>query len=323
MKVVLFQQDYSKQWDEFIQTCPMATFLHSRLFLSYHHDRFRDYSLVIKDDKEEWLGVFPAALNPADDKEIISHPGITFGAILHNGKLLGTSMIEAFQKICEFYHQNKYKKLFYKSIPYIYHKIPSSDDLYALFRFNAHLYRRDLGSTIDLGMPLNLTHKNLSKMRNMFRKAEKNDVIISTTQKHLKELWKILTTHLQEKYQTNPVHTYEEILSLITLFPKNIKIVTAVKDGHVLAGTVLFIHDLVYHTQYLVVTQKGAEVFALDYLINYCIESARKEGARYFDFGINNEQQGQYLNQGLYLFKAKHGGGGVVHDFYQINLEAF
>jgi hypothetical protein len=43
-------------------------------------------------------------------------------------------------------------------------------------------------------------------------------------------------------------------------------------------------------------------------------------GARYFDFGVSNEQGGQILNEGLYRFKMSFGAGGVVHEFYEVAL---
>lgn len=321
MKIVQFEKFQSDQWDAFVESCPMSTFLHTQRFLSYHGNRFQDRSLIIEDDEGKWLGIIPAALNPSDDNEIISHPGITFGGILHQRKLIGQLIIEAFEEVKKFYAEKGYKRLIYKAVPYIYHRIPASDDLYALFRSDAKLYRRDLSCAIDLDSPLSLSSKELSTMQRRFRKAEQNHIFISDSLTDLNQLWCILTKNLRDKYSTNPVHCYEEISGLATKFPQNIKIITAKHKEQVVAGLVLFISPLVYHTQYLVVTPEGAEVFALDYIINYSIELARQHKVRYFDFGTSNEQQGQYLNQGLYKSKAKHGGGGIAYDFYKIDLQ--
>src|ERR1700730_17163182 len=95
MKVIKFSDDQSYLWDEFLKSCPMATFLHSRKFLSYHENRFKDESLIVTDDDGSWLGVFPSAVDNADSSQIISHPGITYGGLVHNGKLISESMLEA------------------------------------------------------------------------------------------------------------------------------------------------------------------------------------------------------------------------------------
>ena len=44
-------------------------------------------------------------------------------------------------------------------------------------------------------------------------------------------------------------------------------------------------------------------------------------GLQDFDFGISTEAEGMILNEGLYRFKSEFGGGGVVHEFYEMRLE--
>ncbi len=65
----------------------MATFLHTRRFLAYHQDRFKDVSLLLANDKGI-VGLFPAALDPAEARTVVSHPGITYGGLLHSGNRL-------------------------------------------------------------------------------------------------------------------------------------------------------------------------------------------------------------------------------------------
>jgi hypothetical protein len=124
MKVIKFEKPLSEQWDDFIISCPMATFLHSRKFLSYHGDRFKDESVILCDEDGNWMGVFPAALDPNDNLKIISHPGSTYGGLLHQGKLLGSASIEALKLIADYYKKSGYSHLIYKAIPKFYHKVP-------------------------------------------------------------------------------------------------------------------------------------------------------------------------------------------------------
>jgi hypothetical protein len=53
-------------WDTFCEDAFQATFLHSRRFLAYHGDRFRDLSLIIEAEGR-LVGICPAAAHPADD----------------------------------------------------------------------------------------------------------------------------------------------------------------------------------------------------------------------------------------------------------------
>lgn len=41
---------------------------------------------------------------------------------------------------------------------------------------------------------------------------------------------------------------------------------------------------------------------------------------QYFDFGISNEEEGRYLNEGLVAQKEGFGARAVVHDFYRLKL---
>jgi hypothetical protein len=51
MRVAPYSENGSAEWDEIVGRCPMATFLHTRRFLSYHGDRFRDASLFLQDEE--------------------------------------------------------------------------------------------------------------------------------------------------------------------------------------------------------------------------------------------------------------------------------
>lgn len=319
MRLVKFNSDHIQLWDDFILHCPMATFLHSRKFLSYHGEKYLEKSYLIFDD-EKLLGIFPAAVSLTENNIVISHPGITYGGILHQGKLLGEKMVKAIGLLIERYKEEGYSELLYKAVPYFYHQTPASDDLYALFVYHGVLYRRDLSCLIDVRELSVLSNKAQAKISNAMKKAEASNVTISTNLANLEEFWLLLTKHLQEKYQTKPVHDFAEINLLINRFPENIQLVLAINKGKILAGTLLFIDNGVMHTQYLVVTPEGAEKVALDFVIQFCIKKAKEEKLRYFNFGISTEDQGNYLNQGLYFSKTKHGGAGAVHDFYKISL---
>ena len=320
MKITQFSESQSPQWDEFLKSCPMGTFLHSRKFLSYHETRFKDESVIICDEDDTWLGIFPAAIDLEDSSQIISHPGITYGGVLNQGKLIGSEMVEALSLIVKYYKENRYSKLVYKAIPAFYHSIPSCDDAYALFQLKANLFRRDLSCTIDLQSPTILSNKALSKMRNMLRKSEKNNVKLDDSNHNLEKLWVILENNLMEKYNKKPVHSLKDMSLLLEKFPNDINILTAKLDDEVISGTVIFKKNITIHTQYLVNTECGKENFALDAIIQSCINKSKEEGYRFFDFGINTENNGLYLNDSLFCSKAKHGGSGTIHDHYSLQL---
>jgi lipid II:glycine glycyltransferase (peptidoglycan interpeptide bridge formation enzyme) len=216
------------------------------------------------------------------------------------------------------YADKGFESLRYKAVPYIYRQAPSSDDLYALFRLGAVRYRCDLSCAIDLANPWNASHRRARALK----KAWKSGVEVARGSGFAGELWKLLEENLARKYRTVPAHSLNEILTLYSSFPTNVEFIVALLDSRVVAGIVLFSTSQVAHVQYAASSTKGYATCALDAVLKHCITEAQARSMRYFDFGISNEKEGHYLNEPLYQFKAEFGGGGVVHEFYEIKLRS-
>ena len=103
-------------------------------------------------------------------------------------------------------------------------------------------------------------------------------------------------------------------------FPEQIQVRCALMDEVVEAGIVLFNSPRVWHAQYIAASETAYKVSALDAIFDVSITEALSAGARYFDFGTSNEDSGKVLNDGLYRYKSEFGGGGVVHEFYELTL---
>jgi hypothetical protein len=318
MKVSAYSEEYAELWDEFVARAPMATFLHSRCFLSYHGDRFQDVSLIIEGEENSLLGLFPAAVDPTHSKRVISHPGITYGGLIHGRDLRGEKVLQALQAVIHHYAASDFESLRYKAVPYIYHRVPCSDDLYALFRLGATRYRCDLSCAIDLA-----SRRNPAQRRERgLKKALKSGIEIEKGPRFAGQLWQVVEGNLAKKYGAKPVHSLDEILNLHSSFPKSVEFVVGLLHSEVVAGVVLFSTSQVAHAQYTASSPKGYESCALDAVFDYCVGEAQARGLRYFDFGISNEEDGKYLNAQLYQFKSEFGGGGVVHEFYEFRLRS-
>jgi hypothetical protein len=316
MNVFPYSEQDAVRWDQFVADAPMATFLHTRRFLSYHGDRFRDASLLLTNEEDHLIALLPAAVDPADESRVLSHPGITFGGLLHQSQTNGARTIEAFELIRAHYLEAGFSAFRYKAIPHIYQQTPSADDLYALFRMGANRYRCDLGCAIDLA-----TRPSSSQRRRRgSKKALNAGVAINEGAVYIDDLWSVLEENLNRKYGATPVHTRDEIVRLHTLFPDNIRFIVGKHESRVIAGVVLFVSPRVTRTQYIASSEVGYTLCALDAIMEYCIKQAAERGARYFDFGASNEDEGRRLNEGLYQFKSEFGGGGVAYEAYELNL---
>lgn len=316
MHIIPYADSHAARWDEFVDGAFNATFLHTRRFLSYHGERFRDLSLIFEDERGALVGVLPAAEDRGDARRVVSHPGITYGGLLHAGGLLGEAAIEAFEAARAHYRALGYETLRYKAVPHVYQRQPAADDLYALFRLGAARYRCDLSCAIDLAERPAPSHRR----RRGAKKAAQRGVRIEEGPALAPAIWEVIADNLGRKYDLRPVHSADEIALLHERFPEEIEFVAGVLDERVVAGVVLFNAHRVTHAQYTAASQAGYDTSALDAVFEHCIEKAQARGARFFDFGNSNEQEGRYLNPGLYRFKTEFGAGGVVHEFYEIPL---
>lgn len=316
MTVQPYREEDAVHWDALLPRFPMATFLHTRRFLSYHGERFQDHSLLVRDESGETVGLFPAALDPKEERVVVSHPGITYGALLHGRELNGEAVLMALRRICAHYAGMGIRVLRYKTIPHIYHATPAEDDLYALFRLGARRYRCDLSATIKLGDDVQYSQRRLRGKK----KADKYGVEILEGGQYLETFWEVLAENLSRRHGVQPVHSLSEMLDLQARFPDNIKCLVATQDGRVRGGLLLFLTTTTVHAQYIASSEDGHKIGVMDALFHHAIGWARGQGFRLFDFGICTEKGGSELNAGLYQFKHEFGAGGTVHEFYELSL---
>ena len=309
-------------WNEFVKQSRQGTFLFDRNYMDYHQDRFHDHSLMIY-YKDKLYALLPAnevvsaSNNEIPQKELVSHQGLTYGGLLTGNKMTAELTCETFEAIGNYLKQEGFSKLTYKAIPWIYHKIPSEEDLYALIHVGkASLSAREISTTILLQNKLRFSEQR----RRGVNKAKKNSLIIrQSSQEDVFAFWNILNNNLQQKYHTRPVHSNEELQLLMSRFPENIIGYSVLKDEEVIAGTIIFITPQVIHTQYIGASEKGKEEGALDLLFDYLINQ-KKWNAPYFDFGKSTEDRGNYLNTNLIHQKEGFGGRGVAYDTYEWTL---
>ena len=307
-----YNKEHKKIWDQFIDNSKNGTFLFKRDYMDYHSDRFFDHSLLIY-RKEKLYLLFPANY---DNDTLYSHQGLTYGGLIMTSKVTMADLIEVFPLINEYYRSNNLKKVIYKSIPYIYHRIPAQEDLYALFRCcDPQIIGRNISSVIYQQTKLPFIESRKSGLR----KAINNNLIIRESNDY-PIFWEILDNNLKNKYGAKPVHTKDEITLLASRFPENIKLyIVYNKEGFPIGGTVLYISNQIVHTQYISASIEGKDLGALDLLFDYLINN-KFSNYPIFDFGQSTEDMGNILNESLLFQKEGFGGRGVVYDIYKYKL---
>jgi hypothetical protein len=319
VKIVRYGEESAIRWDAFLPQTVQGVFLHSRNFLAYHKDRFEDLSLLIEDDKGRLRSLLPAARSLSDHEQVISHPGITYGGLLHHPSCKADEILAMMAGIRDWYRELGFRSLSYKAVPVHVQSQLVQSDLYALWREGGVLARRDLWNALDLGQPRKVSegHKwALKKARAAGLAVAKLDVDDYTL------FHEMLTTGLMKHHGAKPVHSLEELLDLQQRFTQHIELWGCrASDGELLAASWLFkLSATCWHTQYIISNDRGRDLFATDLMLEELIGQAVQSNIRHFSFGCSTDQAGRHLNAGLFSFKAGFGDGAVTHDFYELEL---
>ncbi len=254
-----------------------------------------------------------------DGDTVISHPGATFGGIVHNGALAGCVMANALTTIKTHYRQAGFNFLLYKAVPDYYRWRPCADDLYALYHTGAEQ------TTAKLSAVINLNHRGLvsKRRRRGIKKASNAGIKIAQGIQYAPLVWDLVKENLLTRHNTQPIHSLEEIEYLAKTFPSEITFHVALLDNAPICAVVLFATQTLWHAQYIAANDIGRNNGALDFLFEHLITQATANNLCYFSFGTSNEpmSKGGKLNEGLYKFKQEFGAGGHVHFFYKLSLK--
>jgi hypothetical protein len=309
MNIIPYKAEFKTAWDDFTSRSKNATFLFHRDYMDYHAQRFDDCSVLIVDD-QEIVALFPASFR---DQIVSSHGGLTYGGILADSRMTAKRMMDVLALLKDHYRSLGMTRLVYKVVPSIYAQIPSAEDLYALYRADAVLLKREISSAIVLPerLPFAKGKKyNVSKARNAgLTVREMADYAPFWT----------LETEVLKRHNAAPVHSLEEISLLAGRFPHNIRLFGAFEGEDLLAGTVIYQNRRTAHTQYMAASDRGRNCGALDAVIAHLLDDVYKDFL-YFDFGISTEEGGRVLNEGLIAQKEMFGGRAVMYETYGLDL---
>ena len=314
MKFVQFDDHLESTWEEFCERSQQDTFLVTRRFLNYHKDRFSDKSLLIY-SKDQLVALFPASEFGEHNKSIVSHPGITFGGLIHDGRIRGADF-EAIYSGLAGYYSGRYKSMVVKPIPEIYQNKPNDDEKFGLFRVGAKKTQVNLSSAIKLTREYRVS----SRRKRNFKKAMKSGLSVGHGMRFLDAFWEILEQNLKSKFGVTPTHSLYEIYELFRKFPDNLALTVALRHGKIVCGVITFSGENINHAQYIASNQTSNEIGGLDFLFQYLIEFSAKSGMEWFDFGTSNLDDSCQLNDGLYQFKSEFGGGGIAYEQYTLEL---
>lgn len=300
----------SHVWDKFVESSKNGIFMFERGFMDYHSDRFNDYSLMFYND-DELIAILPASIK---SEMLFSHGGLTYGGFIVNVRMKQHLMNECCEELIKHLEENNFKGFVYKAVPYIYHKYPSEEDLYSLWRSGFIIRRRDVSSVIDLSKTIKLQKGRKAQIS----RAKREGVVVEESDM-FDEFIELENSVLLKYHNVKAAHTGKELRLLKSRFPENIKLYIARKNCKIVSGVLVFIYEKAVHTQYMASSECGRELGGLD-LIIYSIMEEFRMSKKYLDFGISTESDGLYLNLGLTSQKEGFGGRTIVYDTYEFKL---
>ena len=311
-EITRYTADRKEEWDGFVKTSKNGTFLLDRNYMDYHSTRFEDHSLMFYRDGRLY------AMLPANVKDgvLYSHQGLTYGGLVMHEDASAANIATLFGELNALLKDEGISKVVYKPTPWIYHLLPSEEDLYALFKVcKARVSARDISSTIIFDNRIKW-HRD---RRYGVNKARNNGVSVRRSD-DLAAFWHVLDLNLGNKYGVKPVHTVEEMTLLKSRFPDNILLYVAEKDGETLGGTMLYVTNQVIHAQYISASPEGKRLRVIDAIYEVILNHDFADFRLYFDFGKSTEDLGTYLNENLIYQKEGFGARGVCYDTYEWDI---
>ena len=311
--IVRYTEDKVNIWNQFNKQSKNALFMFDRNYMDNHKDRFKDHSLLFYDE-DKLLALLPMSEH---GDMLISHGGLTYGGFITDTKMKQHTMMDCFEELIKYAKENGFKNIRYKCIPHIYHSQPAEEDRFALFANNSKLDTVDVSTYVNLAAPLKMPKGRKAQIS----RAKREGVVVEelTELEDFNKFIDLENEVLTERHDVRAVHTGEELKLLHDRFPENIHLFASLKDGNLIAGTVVYEYDQVVHTQYMAANDEARTIGALDLAVSTVINNY-KNSKKWLDFGISTEHGKIYLNEGLCSQKEGFGGRTGVYEIWELNL---
>lgn len=280
--------------------------------MEYHGNRFQDASLVIF-RKDIPVAVFPAESNA---HSVYAHRGLTYAGWIVKKGLNTDHLKEILGSTLEYLKSQGYENLYIKPVPDFFCHADQSGLTQTLLEFLPETVSQRTFHTTTLPFTFRDRGKRWGARRAKFHQ------IVTGPSENYADFWnQLLIPNLQERYQSGPVHTLEEILLLKSRFPENIQLRLAFRAGELLGGTVLFLDQNIVHTQYIASSPKGRKLRALDLLFAGILEEFNAT-KKYLSLGTSLDSSSELPIPGLVTWKESLGAKPYEVPVYRVGLKA-
>ena len=156
---------------------------------------------------------------------MISHPGASYGGVVHEGRLAGLRMCDAFHVMAAYLARAAFRSLAYRSHRAFSAPGPAQADIYTLVRSGAVLEPCDLPSSVYVALRRPISERRPRGLR----KAAKA-VLVKNDDALLRSLWGVLGDNVSRKHEARYVRSPGEFLLHKSRSPSMIRICCALAD---------------------------------------------------------------------------------------------
>ncbi|MBN2000453.1 peptidoglycan bridge formation glycyltransferase FemA/FemB family protein [candidate division KSB1 bacterium] len=305
-------------WENYIKTSNNGTIFHRRKFLDYHPPmRFKDSSLLFYKENK-LLAVCPAVdITLEDRRMLISHRGASYGGLVVHDNLSIKDAFDLVQALTKYAREKGFQGVDLTPPPQIYLNRPSNYIDFAMVQSGFVYRKREISSVIPLDIPQSRILDSFStSSRRAVRRAEKLGVVVRECDLY-EEFYKILQKNLRLRHNVSPTHSIDELLSLVTIFPNDIKLYAAFYQQTMVAGVVMFVcNPQVVLAFYISHDEEYQQYRGVNKLFYEIVHWGLELGFKFLDFGIFTVNEDP--NWGLARFKESFGAQGVFRDSLQL-----
>ena len=317
-KIIEYTPEWFNRWNSFIEESNNGTLFHRLDFLSYHKEKFsnNEYHLIVLKG-EQIVALVPLAIfNSNNFIEAKSPYGASFGGIVHNNKLTLDQGLVIVDLIDDYFVVKKINQVSFTFPPINYFSNYSGYIDFALLRKGFNIVKREIFHVLSLEIDYrNQFEKYEGRTRTVLRKIQ-NDFYLEENVS-VENFFPIL---LEDKMRLNsePTHSFQEIIKLKELFPQRVFIDMAINKINKSKSAICYfisIINKVIMTFYIAQEVQAMGSNGTTFLLDYGIKKAIEQGYKYFDFGSSTFGY-EVKNIGLSVFKESFGSNGYCRDQY-------
>lgn len=319
MEVIKYNDDWKEEWDDFVLNSNNGTMFHLQRFFEYHEPGKFTFDNLIFLEKGEIVAVLPGQLKNGLFESPI---GASYGSIVTEDIKFSFAM-ELISALLDYGRKNNIKEFMLTPAPLIYQDYPNQNLDFAMlwqgFKYDLHY----ISSAIKLDKEQEIIPRFQATVRRNIRKTLKDKDISVEINEHYDEFYPILLSN-KARHDVKPTHSYDDLLKLKELLPKNLKLFMVYYKYKPIAGSLMFFCNrniaLCFYNMLLYEYEHLKPIHRVMYEV---VKWSTEHGYKYVDIGVSQDTKADNPmtpSMSLIDFKEKFDAKTIMRDTFYIKL---